>query len=108
MEKYILNSLSTDERTDILAAIEDALRGGNVTKMLTVDEKAKAIMDMLFKFKVFVTKATAENLRKNGVNREKIQSWTPGKSESLSRAQSGNDQSGNDKGVYGTTSNSSF
>ena len=83
MEKYILNSLSTDERTDILAAIEDALRGGNVTKMLTVDEKAKAIMDMLFKFKVFVTKATAENLRKNGVNREKIQSWTPGKSESF-------------------------
>ncbi|CCO16548.1 unknown protein [Bathycoccus prasinos] len=83
MEKYILNSLSTDERTDILAAIEDALRGGNVTKMLTVDEKAKAIMDMLFKFKVFVTKATAENLRKNGVNREKIQSWKPGKSESF-------------------------
>ena len=83
MEKYILNSLSTDERTDILAAVEDALRGGNVTKMLTVDEKAKAIMDMLFKFKVFVTKETAETLRKNGVNREKIQSWKPGKSESL-------------------------
>jgi len=46
-------------------------------------EKAKAIMDMLFKFKVFVTKATAENLRKNGVNREKIQSWTPKDSESF-------------------------
>ena len=83
MEKYILNSLSTAERADILAAIEDALRGGNVTKMLTVDEKAKAIMDMLFKFKVFVTKETAETLRTEGVDREKIQSWTPKDSESF-------------------------
>mmetsp|Transcript_1379 Transcript_1379/g.4321 ORF Transcript_1379/g.4321 Transcript_1379/m.4321 type:complete len:687 (-) Transcript_1379:2688-4748(-) len=83
MEKYILNFLSTDERTDILAAFENALRGGDETKMPKAVEKAKAIMDMLFKFKVFVTKATAENLRKNGVNREKIQSWKPEKSESL-------------------------
>jgi hypothetical protein len=83
MENYILNSLSTTERADILAAIEDALRGGDETKMPKAAEKAKAITDMLFKFKVFVTNATAENLRKNGVNREKIQSWTPKDSESL-------------------------
>lgn len=83
MERYVLNFLSTYERTDILAVIEDALRGGDETKMPTVDEKAKAIMDMLFKFKVFVTKATAETLRTKGVDREKIQSWKPGKSESL-------------------------
>ena len=83
MEEYILNFLSTEERADILAAIEDALRGGDETKMPKAAEKAKAITDMLFKFKVFVTNATAENLRKNGVDREKIQSWTPKDSESL-------------------------
>jgi hypothetical protein len=83
MEKYILNSLSTPERADLLAAIEDALRGDDETRMPKAAEKAKAITDMLFKFKVFVTKATAENLRKNGVKREKIQPWTPKDSESL-------------------------